>query len=125
MLGYSRDELIGQTPFLFDCDFTPEQDDELQRLLVAGNQVTSSLDIDAKDGTVHASGDSLAAYRISGAQYSIVLGSRFVGIARSRWHREDRDRLWNHSPDLLLIANSAGVIQNVNPTWRKLLKWPG
>jgi PAS domain S-box-containing protein len=33
----------------------------------------------------------------------------------------ERDRLWETSPDLLLVVNFDGVIQRVNPAWTKLL----
>jgi PAS domain S-box-containing protein len=36
----------------------------------------------------------------------------------------ERDRIWNVSPDLLLVANTQGVFAAVNPAWQRLLKWP-
>ena len=35
----------------------------------------------------------------------------------------ERDRLWESSPDLLLVLSHEGVIQAVNPAWTKLLGW--
>ena len=35
----------------------------------------------------------------------------------------ERDRLWDTSPDLLLVLDPSGVIQAVNPAWAKLLGW--
>jgi len=35
----------------------------------------------------------------------------------------ERDRIWNVSQDLLLVADSDGVWQTVNPAWTKTLGW--
>ena len=35
----------------------------------------------------------------------------------------ERDRIWNVSQDLLLVANRAGVWRTVNPAWTRTLGW--
>ena len=35
----------------------------------------------------------------------------------------DRDRMWNLSTDLIVVAGFDGVIKSVNPAWKKLLGW--
>ena len=35
----------------------------------------------------------------------------------------DRDRMWNLSTDLIVVAGFDGVIKSVNPAWGKLLGW--
>jgi hypothetical protein len=36
---------------------------------------------------------------------------------------QERDRIWNVSQDLLLVANRSGVWQTVNPAWTRTLGW--
>ncbi len=49
------------------------------------------------------------------------------GIATdvTQWQRtqEERDRLWNNAPYLILIASHAGIIEQVNPAWTRQLGW--
>ena len=35
----------------------------------------------------------------------------------------ERDRIWNVSQDLLLVADRAGVWRTVNPAWTRTLGW--
>jgi PAS domain S-box-containing protein len=35
----------------------------------------------------------------------------------------ERDRLWNTSPDLLLVIDAAGLVVRINPAWTDLLGW--
>ncbi len=44
-------------------------------------------------------------------------------ISEQKRTQEERDRLWNHSPDLVLIAGSGVYIRQLNPAWKKTLGW--
>ena len=44
-------------------------------------------------------------------------------ITERRRTREERDRLWNHSTDLLMIGNERAEIKQLNPAWQRTLGW--
>ncbi len=46
------------------------------------------------------------------------LEARMVSTAR------DRDRIWGNSQDLLMVVNSGGVIEDINPAVSRVLGWP-
>lgn len=123
MLGYTREELIGKTPFFYDCDWTHDQDCELMRRLALGKFVVFESRHRRKDGSIMPVEIRLRPIPYQGHNTAMALVRDLSESRDAKRHREDRDRLWNHSPDLLFIANSAGVIQQVNPAWQKLLKW--
>src|SRR5262249_17496521 len=51
-LGYTRDELIGMTPFDFDADLTPALVEDRVRKLIAGETIAFEARHRRKDGTV-------------------------------------------------------------------------
>ena len=123
MLGYTRDELIGQTPYLYDCDLTQDRYTEIVRGLAEGKSVVFESRHRLKDGTILPVEVRLCPIPLYGQSSALALVRDLSQSRAAQWHREDRDRLWNHSPDLLLIADMAGVIRQVNPIWEKLLGW--
>ncbi len=123
MLGYTRGELIGQTPFFFDCDLNQDRFSDLMQQLWDGNCVIFESRHRRKDGKLFPVEVRLRPIPFHGRPAALALIRNMSHSREAAWHREDRDRLWNHSPDMLLVADAAGVIKQINPAWRKLLGW--
>ena len=61
--------------------------------------------------------EELKATQAELAQLNATLEQRVAQRTR------DRDRMWNLSTDLILVAGFDGVITSANPAWEKLLGW--
>jgi PAS domain S-box-containing protein len=72
-LGYSREELIGQWPYLFDPDVTPEILQSLNEQLRADCSVSIETRHRRKDGTTFPVEVRVRPFRIDGQRYSISL----------------------------------------------------
>jgi PAS domain S-box-containing protein len=60
-------------------------------------------------------------YLSDGAPYAICgIGQ---DISEQKRVQEERDRLWNLSPDPLCVVGSDGFFKQLSPAWRRLLGW--
>lgn len=123
MLGYTREELLGQTPYVYDCDLQAHQYAGILRQLMAGNTVVFESRHRRKDGAILPVEVRLRPIPFQGRNAALALIRDLSHSREAQWHREDRNRLWNHSPDLLLVADRAGIVMQANPTWEWLLDW--
>ncbi|MBI5127971.1 MAG: PAS domain-containing protein [Rhodopseudomonas palustris] len=73
-------------------------------------QVEAEQKLQASEGAARTLADQLA-------QFNATLEQRVQEKTR------ERDRIWNVSQDLLLVADRLGVWRTVNPAWSKTLGW--
>ena len=72
-LGYSRDELIGQTPLLFDPDVTPQQIAKHGTCLDAGETIAFDSHHRRKDGTIFPVAVRIRPFTVDGQRFALAL----------------------------------------------------
>lgn len=119
-LGYTREELIGKTVGFIDPNYRmdqwPHHWEELKRrgsLTFESHQIT-------KDGRRILTEVTANYLQYEGKEYNCAV---VRDISARKQTEEERDRLWNHSPDLISIAGFDGKFKQVNPAWSKILGW--
>ncbi|MGV3605401.1 MAG: PAS domain S-box protein [Planctomycetaceae bacterium] len=120
LTGYTREELIGKTVGFIDPNYDitqwPDHWEELKRsgsLSFESHQIT-------KDGRKILTEVRANYLQYEGKEYSCAV---VRDISARKQTEEERDRLWNHSPDLVSIAGFDGKFKQVNPAWSKILGW--
>ena len=117
LLGWREDEMVGQSLANFvHPDDIPATAAELGRLAQGATTLAFENRYRCKDG----------GYRL--LDWTAVPDSgRIHGIGRDiteeRRATRDRDRIWNLSPVLKVVASRTGTITAANPTWSKVLGW--
>jgi len=117
MLGWEEEELVGAAlaDFLHPDDFTTTAA-ELAKL--SGGETTLAFENRYRTRT----GD----YRLL-AWTAVPDADRIHAVGRDiteeRQLARDRERIWNLSPVLKVVADEHGVITNVNPSWTQALGW--
>ena len=119
-LGYERSELVGRTVPEIDQNFPPEQwpvhwEDVKQR-----GSFTFGSEHLTKQGKVIFTEVTVNYLQYEGHEYNCAV---MRDITQRRQTEEQRDRLWNQSPDLLFIGDFNGSIFQANPAWSRVLQW--
>jgi len=118
--GYAREELIGKTVGFIDPNYDiaqwPDHWEELKR---RGSLTFESYQI-TKNGRKFFTEVTANYLQYEGKEYSCAV---VRDISARKQTEEERDRLWNHSPDLVSIAGFDGKFKQVNPAWSKILGW--
>ena len=119
-LGYERHELVGRTVPEIDPSFPPEQwpahwEDVKQR-----GSFTFDSEHLTKQGKVIFTEVTVNYLQYEGREYNCAV---MRDITLRKQTEEQRDRLWNQSPDLLCIGDLNGSILQANPAWDRVLLW--
>ena len=119
-LGYERHELVGRTVPEIDPNFPPEQwavhwEDVKQR-----GSFTFDSEHLTKQGKFIFTEVTVNYLQYEGREYNCAV-MRDVTLRKQT--EEQRDRLWNQSPDLLCIGDLNGSLLQANPAWDRVLLW--
>ena len=119
-LGYTRRELIGKSVPDIDPNFPeakwPAHWEEIKR---RGSFTFESERI-TRDGRMLKSEITVNYLRYENREYNCAV---LRDITQRKQAEQERDRLWNHSPDLLCIAGFDGKLKQINPAWTEILGW--
>jgi PAS domain S-box-containing protein len=118
--GYSDRELSTMTPVdFFEGEDRERVEGALQTIFAEGHCATEAV-LTSKEGRK-------VPYYLTGVRTSIDGEPCMVGIGvdiSERKHlREDHDRLFNASMDMLCVAGFDGSLKQINPAWTKTLGW--
>jgi len=118
--GYDGAEIARMNPL----DFFPGADKELvaARIREVFEEGQSSVEADfvAREGTrtpYHFTG---LATEIEGKRCLLGVG---IDVANRKRAEEERDRLFDHSVDMLCVAGFDGLFKQLNPAWTRALGW--
>ena len=119
-LGYERSELVGRTVPEIDPNFPPENwsahwDDVKRR-----GSFTFDSEHLTKQGRIIFTEVTVNYLQYEGREYNCAV-MRDVTLRKQT--EEQRDRLWNQSPDLLCIGDFTGFLLQANPAWNRVLLW--
>ncbi len=87
---------------------------------VASGHATAEANVVASDGSVTPCLFSWVPLTLEGAGFVVAIG---FDITERRKAERDRDRLFNFSLDMLVIADFEGRLRQVNPAFSKTLGW--
>jgi PAS domain S-box-containing protein len=124
IVGHTHDELIG----CGNCVDTTHPDDRAtdaaaaERLRAGESSVALEKRYVRKDGGIVWAHLTLSMLRSPGGEAEQYVGV-ISDISARRLAEEERDRLFNHSLDLLGAFGLDGRIQQVNPAWTACLGW--
>jgi len=134
-LGYTRDELIGMTPFDFVADVTPALHAEIKRKLIAGQTVTFESRHRRKDGTIFPVEIRSQAFWEGGRQLIVHLArditerkhaEKALRESEHRWRSLTEalpQLVWTATPDGQMDFGSAQIGQYMGRPESELLGW--
>lgn len=118
--GYSGEEIARMSPL----DFFAGADKELlaSRIQEVFDKGVSAVEADfvSKDGTRTPYYFTGLATEIEGRRCLVGVG---VDISARKRAEVERDRLFNHSLDMLCVGGFDGFLKQLNPAWEKTLGW--
>ena len=119
-LGYERSELVGRTVPEIDPNFPlekwPADWEEVKRR----GSFTFDSESRTKQGRIIFTEVTVNYLQYEGHEYNCAV---MRDITLRKQTEEQRDRLWNQSPDLLFIGDLNGSIFQANPAWNRVLLW--
>ncbi|MFO0822172.1 MAG: PAS domain S-box protein [Gemmataceae bacterium] len=118
-LGFSREELLGQTPHFYDPDLTPEREREITVHLAAGETVAFDTRHRKKDGTLIAVEVRAQPFQQNGERYALALVrdiTRRKAAEEAARAAESRHRaVIDAALDCILTIDREGRIIEFNP----------
>ena len=120
-LGYTRDELLGMTPFDFDPDLTPVRREEIFRTLKDGNTVAFESRHRRKDGTVFPVEIRGQAFWEGGRRLIVSLARDNTERKRAEEALRESERRWRSLtealPQLVWTATPDGSCDYFSTQW--------
>lgn len=118
MLGYTRDELVGMSPSIFDLNMNAQAGLELNRRLTAGEIIIMESEHQRKDGTVYPTEIRIRPVWEGGEQFNVALVQDITErkrIERELRASEARFRIFvDHATDAFFLQGEGGIIVDVN-----------
>lgn len=119
-LGYERSELVGRTVPEIDANFPPENWSAHWEDVKRRGSFTFDSEHLTKQGRTIFTEVTVNYLQYEGREYNCAV-MRDVTLRKQT--EEQRDRLWNQSPDLLCIGDFTGFLLQANPAWNRVLLW--
>lgn len=119
-LGYAREELVGKTVPDIDPNFPRESWAAHWEEIKRRGSFTFESEHATKDGRMLRTEVTVNYLQYDGQEYNCAV---MRDISARKRAEEERDRLWNHSLDVLCIAGFDGHFKHVNPAWTRSLGW--
>lgn len=119
-LGYERSELVGRTVPEIDPNFAPEDWPAHWEDVKRRGSFTFESEHRTKQGRSLFTEVTVNYLQYEGREYNCAVMRDFT---QRKQTEEQRDRLWNQSPDLLCIGDFKGFLLQTNPAWNQVLLW--